>query len=367
MKAILISISVITILVISCKKGGNDKVDTAGNFNRQNILINMADSLIIPSYQDFQVKADAMEVKVKALTDNPSLTTLSEARLAWKNAYVAWQKIALWDFGPAMTQSFISNANTYPTNTTSIESIIAGGAYDLASPFSKSIQGFPAIEFLLYGNNKTNAEIVASFSNTSKVSYINVLTKRITDINKSVTSAWTTSYRQSFINASGVDLSSSLGQLFNNTFLPYIEVHNREAKFGIPGGQRTGTPLPGNAEGYYSRDFSKELALASLNAYKAAWYGTGFTTNQSGSSLNNYLIFMDRKNSTGFASQLATKFQTIESKINALPASLRSAAEANPASLNEVWMAYQQMVVQLKTDVASALSITVAYADTDGD
>jgi predicted lipoprotein len=366
MKTILISLSVVAVLIFACKKGGDDKIDS-GSFNRKNILINMADSLIIPSYQDFQVKLDAMQTKVKALTDNPSGASLLEARLAWKNAYVAWQKVALWDIGPAMTQSFLSNANTYPTNTTSIDQVLAGGAYDLTSPFSKSIQGFPAIEFLLYGNNKTDAEIVASFSNTNKVSYINALTKRVSDINKSVVSAWTSTYRQTFIDASGVDLSSSLGQLFNNTFLPYLEVHNREAKFGIPGGQRTGTPLPANVEGYYSKDFSKELALASFSAYKAAWYGTGFTTNQNGSSVNNYLIFMDRKNSTGFASQLATKFQTIETKINALPASLRSAAESNPASLNEVWMAYQQFVVQVKTDVASALSITVAYADTDGD
>ncbi len=366
MKSILISIIVIAVLIISCKKGGNDKVDT-GNFNRQNILINMADSLIIPSYQDFQVKGDAMEIKIKALTDNPTLTTLGEARLAWKNAYIAWQKVALWDIGPAMTQSFLSNANTYPTNITSVEQVLAGGTYDLASPFTKAIQGFPAIEFLLYGNNKTDAEIVTSFSNTNKVYFTNALTKRITDLNKSVLAAWNTSYRQTFINASGVDLSSSLGLLFNNTFLPYIEVHNREAKFGIPGGQRTGTPLPANVEGYYSRVFSKELALASFNAYKAAWYGTGFATNQNGSSLNNYLIFMDGKNSKNYASQMVTKFQAIEGKINGLPANLRTVAESNPAPLNEIWLAYQQMVVQIKTEVASALSITVAYADTDGD
>jgi predicted lipoprotein len=357
-------LSVLTV-IIACKK--NDKGESNDTFNRQAILINMADSLIIPSYQDFQVKADAMMTKVKAFTDAPTPNSLAEARAAWLNAYISWQKVALWNFGPAMDQVILPNANTYPANVTAIEQAAAGGNHDLNSPFSRDIQGFPAIEYLLYGDNATDLEIIASFTSATKKTYINALTKKISDLNKAVVNAWTGAYRQTFINASGLDRGSSLGELFNNTFLPYLEMHNREAKFGIPGGQRTGTPLPGNVEGRYSKVNSKALALAAFNAYKNAWYGTGFSTGQSGSSVFNYLRFMDMKNGSTIHSKLHNQFAAIEGKINAQGPNFYTIASSEPAKLNEVWLAYQQFVVTVKTEVASALSVTISYTDTDGD
>lgn len=365
MKRILVLAGLISAAIFSCKKSGND--DNVDSFNRQRILVNMADSLIIPSYQDFQAKADAMVSKVKAFTENPGTTSLTEARTAWKNAYVSWQKVALWNIGPAMEQNFLSSANTYPTNTTAIEGILGGATYDLSSPFSKDIQGFPAIEYLLYGNGSTDAEIVSSFANSTKAAYLNKLTGKISTINKAVLSAWNKSYRQTFVNASGVDRGSSLGELFNNTFLPYLEMHNREAKFGIPGGQRTGTPLPGNVEGRYSKAYSKDLALAAFNAYKSAWYGTGYETGQNGSSLHNYVLFMDRKSGTDIALSISTQFQAIEAKMNGLGSDFFTIANTSPSKLNEVWLAYQQLVITIKTEVSSALSITISYTDTDGD
>ncbi|MFD2163892.1 imelysin family protein [Paradesertivirga mongoliensis] len=366
MKRTVLVAGILSLIIFACKKTNNDD-NGADGFNRQLILINMADSLILPSYNDFQTKADVMVSNIQAFTQNPTSGGLAQARTAWLDAYVAWQKIALWNFGPAMNLNFISHANTYPADAVKIDQISDGATYDLNSPFQKSIQGFPAIEYLLYGNNKTDQEIISSFSSSSKSLFINALAKKINDLNKSVLTSWNSTYRQTFINASGVDRGSSLGELFNNTYLPYLEMHNREAKFGIPGGQRTGTALPGNVEGVYSKIHSKALALAAFNAYKAAWYGTGYITSKNGSSLNNYVIFMDRKNGTSIASTLNNQFQATEAKISALEPDFRAIAQTNPAKLQDVWLAYQQMVVTIKTDVASALSVTISYTDTDGD
>lgn len=366
MKRILLVAGILSLILFACKKT-NDDDNGADGFNRQLILVNMADSLILPSYNDFQTKADVMVSDIRVFTENPTLGGLTQARAAWLNAYISWQKIALWNFGPAMDLNFISSANTYPADALKLDQISDGATYDLSSPFQKAIQGFPAIEYLLYGNNKTDQEIVSSFSSSSKSGVINALAKKISDLNKSVLTSWNSTYRQTFINSSGVDRGSSLGELFNNTYLPYLEMHNREAKFGIPGGQRTGTPLPGNVEGFYSKIYSKSLALAAFNAYKSAWYGTGYLTGKNGSSINNYLIFMDRKNGTSIAATLTSQFQATEARINALEPDFHAIAQTNPAKLREVWLAYQQMVVTIKTDVASVLSVTISYTDTDGD
>jgi hypothetical protein len=144
-------------------------------------------------------------------------------------------------------------------------------------------------------------------------------------------------------------------------------MHNREAKFGIPAGQRTPQIYPEKVEGYYSKTHSKQLALAAWEAYKGAWLGTGYSTSKNGSSLTDYVAFMDDKKNTQIAEKLRTQLNAVGDKIKALDADFNTVAKNNPEKLKEVWSAYQNVVTTIKTDIASALSVTISYVDNDGD
>ncbi len=352
---------------LACKKESKKGGTVAGAFNRKAILVNMADSLIIPGYRDFEIKAMELDTKASLFAGRPTEDNLSALRTSWLNAYTTWQRVALWNIGPGMSEAMLSNLNTYPTNVVKIEADIDAGGYNLNDNFAKAVQGFPALEYLIYGDNKDAISIITAFSDAKRAKYLTDLTGKISALASKVKGEWGNSYRNTFVNAEGLDRGSSLGELFNNTFLPYVEMHNREAKFGIPAGQRTPQTFPEKVEGYYSKTYSKQLALAAWEAYKGAWLGTGYTTGKTGSSLADYVAYMDSKKSTQVYTKLRNQLDAIGSTIKGLDNNFNSVAKNNPEKLKEVWSAYQSVITTVKTDIASALSVTISYVDNDGD
>lgn len=368
MKKIFLLLPGFWLLVAGCGKSDDDR-GGEDMFDRGAILLNMADKLIVPSYEDFLTRAGTMDEDLQAFADAPSAVSLEQARESWLQAYLAWQQVALWDIGPAMQEGLLSSCNTYPADTEAIAGNISDGEYNLASPDSKAEQGFPAVEFLLYGDEAADEDILAAFADQNRKNYLKALSGRIVSLTGEVVDTWKSSYRDTFVSAPGLDRGSSLGELFNNTFLPYLEKHNREAKFGIPGGQRTGEPLPGHVEGLYSRKYSKQLAYRAWEAYKKAWTGSAFSGGASGASVMDYVRFVDGRNGTNLAGTLMERLDQAGGLIDELPADFYELASAGEgaASLREVWDAYQQCVVTIKSDIASALSVTISYVDTDGD
>src|SRR5688572_29040029 len=81
----------------SCNPGEPDpKTDS---LDREPMLIHWVDNIILPSYQNFSAKFDAMQLKSNAFTSSPSASSLVDFRQAWVEAYVAWQKVELFEIG----------------------------------------------------------------------------------------------------------------------------------------------------------------------------------------------------------------------------------------------------------------------------
>ena len=81
--------------------------------DRQEILIHWVDNIVVPAYDKFKVKFDAMKIKADAFTQNTNVSTLTEFRAAWVEAYLKWQKVEVFEFGPADQYTLRSFFNIY--------------------------------------------------------------------------------------------------------------------------------------------------------------------------------------------------------------------------------------------------------------
>lgn len=347
--------SALALLLVSCETdepgGGGDA------FNRKAVVENMTQNLILPSIADFNAELNELNLAWTQYTSGSG--DINSVKTQFTEAYQVWQEAALWNFGPAETEGLLAAMNIYPLDTVQVESNLQG-SFDLGSISNFAAQGFPAIEYFLYTSHH-------SLQDAKVQSYISAILNRMATKLSATQNAWNNGYEQSFTNAEGTDRGSALGLLFNYTLLPYLEVHNREAKFGIPGGQRTGTAAPEKVEGLYARQYSKDLALSAFMAYKRAWHGQSHVSHHADASLLEYVQYMDDRNGTSLADKVQTQLNDVQLAIEGLDDDFYSIAQNNPQQLNNVWAKYQMLVFTVKTEVSSALNVTISYVDSDGD
>ena len=364
----------------ACSKSGGGETTPENPMDqktadRKAMLTNIADNIVIPAYAKFKIKLDAFTAKSTAFTTAPSTTTLTDARAAWVDAYVEWQKVELFDFGPGQVQAIRSYFNIYPASESGIAAnITAGNAANLEVASAFPTQGFPAFDYLLNGVGGNDAAIVAYYTTgtdaTKRIDYLKRITQRMNTVFTAVNTEWTTTYRDQFINKTGIDASSSTSILANSYVLNF-ERYIRSGKFGIPSGAMMGGVVAANkVEAFYKKDISLSLAKAATQATIDFFNGKGVNTGTEGPSLKTYLTALGAKDSatgTGLAQIINTQFTAINTKLGLLPENLYNQVNTNNQLMIDVYTEMQKAVRMLKVDMTSAISITITYTDNDGD
>src|SRR5690349_11369362 len=89
------------VLVFACGGNGNDPSPGDNSKDRGVILTHWADNIIVPAYEKFAAALQQLVEKSDAFTSSPDLNSLTAFREAWTAAYLEWQKVELFEFGPA--------------------------------------------------------------------------------------------------------------------------------------------------------------------------------------------------------------------------------------------------------------------------
>lgn len=371
----IIYVTFLTVALWSCGGNGNDPSPEDNGKNRQVILTHWADNIIIPAYANFKVKFDAMKVKSDAFTSAPNITTLTEFRSAWVEAYLEWQKVEVFEFGPADQVTLRNFFNIYPTDVAGITSNINDPSVNLDLPTSYARQGFPALDYLINGVGSDDAQIISFYTSgadaAKRVAYITRITDRMNTLLSTVISGWST-YRDTFITKTGLDIGSSFGNVVN-AYVLYYERFIRSGKIGIPSGSTIatgGTINPDKVEAYYKKDIS--LALAK-NAHAAAtdfFNGKNVNTGADGPSFKSYLDALDAKDAvsgTTLSQIVNDQFAVITGHLNGLSPDLSQQVQSNNQPVVDTYTAMQKLVRIIKVDMTSAMSVTITYTDNDGD
>lgn len=362
-------------LVWACS--GNDEpakpepADTGKD--RKAMLTNWADNIIIPSYAAFNVKLDAMTVKSEAFSKKPDATTLTEFRQSWVDAYTEWQKVEIFDAGPGLQRAIRNYYNIYPTSVSGIEANIANPSVNLEISASYDKQGFPALDYLLNGVGKTDAEIVSYYTSAEgakRLAYVKRITDHMQELITGVIGDWNGSYREQFTTKTGVDVGSPMGELTNHYVLHY-ERYIRSGKFGIPSGAMLdGIVAAEKVEAFYKKDISKVLAQTAHQAAVDFFNGKGVKTSTAGPSFKTYLDALGAKDKTTgklLSETITEQFAASKAKIDVLDPNFYQEVKTNDQAMKNTYNELQKAVRMLKVDMTSAMSITITYTDNDGD
>lgn len=348
---------------------------TTDNFDQKAFLTNIGNALILPAYEDLSGKAASLNEALAAFAENPAVNTLTAAKVALKEARLAFQYCYPYQFGPAESLGLLSNLNVYPVDANKIERNIDAGTYNLGALLNNDAKGFPAIEYLLYGPGKSEAEIIAEFeAGENRRTYLMDAASLIKTTSAAVLEQWSAGgggYINEFTSddALGADAGSSLGKLVNALNLSF-ERNIRDAKIGIPAGIRSlGIIIPEATEAY-NAGYSRELAEAGMEAYEMLFLGMA-KDGTNGLGFDDYLEARKAKTTAGTQESLkdaiTSQFEAVQAALDQVTDPLAEQIRINNEPVQQVFAQMQQLTVLLKTDMASALGVVISYQDNDGD
>lgn len=359
------------LFVVSCKNDDNGIIEPTDNFDRQAMLANWADNIIIPAFAEFSTKTVALKSASEAFGNAPSLGNYEDLKTAWTNAYLAFQEVSMFEIGMAEELRFTNNLNIYPVDVNAVEENILNGGYNLELPATIDQQGFPALDYLLFGIAVDENAILDFYQNdinaSKYLSYLIDLCTRIDSLTSSILDDWNSSFRNDFVNNSGNSANASVDKLVND-YIFYYERHLRAGKIGIPAGVFSGSSLPDKIEAFYKKDFSKALFLRSLNAVQNFFNGQHFQTSTTGSGMHSYLDYLGlTKNGENLSLIINDQFEAARTSANELEENFAFQVETDNVKMLATYDQLQINVVHLKVDMLQAFNINVDYVDADGD
>jgi hypothetical protein len=250
---------------------------------------------------------------------------------------------------------FNGYTNSFPCNKAAIETAIQSGNYQLNQPIaSDSIQGFPALDYLLFENSALQQ--LKDTAAVKRKQYIRNIIALMKTREDNTLSQWKGSYRNTFINATQTNVGSSIGYLINQLAFELDAL--KGPRIGWPFGKRSnGIVFADKCEAYYS-SISRELALANLNCIKR------YYTGGNGAGVDDYLVKLDK---ASLNKEVLAQFDVAINALTAIPNPLSSAFTQQPTTVDNAYKEIQKLLTLLKTDVASAMAVQVTYLDNDGD
>ena len=337
-------------------------------FDRKALLTNWANNIIIPLYDNFNTNLNLLSEEVTKFNETPNLDNLKLVREKWLNAYKSWQHVEMFNLGKAEETYFQSKMNVYPSDKERIERNLTSETYSLDNPNNNDAQGFPALDYMLYGTDESDEKIIEKYSLENKKynTYLSSLVNKMVSNTSVVVNDWNQN-KETYINSTENTSTSSINKITND-FIYYYEKLFRANKIGIPAGVFSGSKLPDRVEGYYSKIYSKDLALEAMSAIENFFVGKKYNSEEKGESLESYLNFLNsEKNGTSLSKSITDQFKIAKETIDKLNNDFASQVNEDNNKMLVAYDEIQKGVVFMKTDMLQSLSISVDYVDADGD
>jgi len=360
-------------LIIACSSESDENQNQVADFDRSSILKNYADNIIIPRYNNFKADLDDLKTVVDEFASNPNSANFDKVHNQWFKAYKTWQHVEMFNIGKAEQIMYFNTINTYPVDELRINENINSKRYDLSNANDWSSQGLSGVDYMLHGIEDNKEKVIQKYvDDTNYGDYLKNLLVIMTSNTDDIVQDWPT-YKDTFVQSSGNSNSSSLNMITND-FVYYFEKGLRANKIGIPAGVYSGgNTLPSKIEAYYSsknsfQDISKDLAKEALIASENLFLGKS-TNGVNGPSLKTYLdyIYNADVNKENLSPIISSNFQKAKEAIDLLDSSLVNQINNDKTKMLNAFDKLQAIVVNMKTNMLSLLSIQVDYIDADGD
>ena len=360
-------------LIIACSSESDENQNQVADFDRSSILKNYADNIIIPRYNNFKADLDDLKTVVDEFASNPNSANFDKVHNQWFKAYKTWQHVEMFNIGKAEQIMYFNTINTYPVDELRINENINSKRYDLSNANDWSSQGLSGVDYMLHGIEDNKEKVIQKYvDDTNYGDYLKNLLVIMTSNTDDIVQDWPT-YKDTFVQSSGNSNSSSLNMITND-FVYYFEKGLRANKIGIPAGVYSGgNTLPSKVEAYYSsknsfQDISKDLAKEAVIASENLFLGKS-SNGVNGPSLKTYLdyVYNSDVNKENLSPIISSNFQKAKEAIDLLDSNFVNQINNDKTKMLNAFDKLQAIVVNMKTDMLSLLSIQVDYIDADGD
>ncbi|MEL7145901.1 MAG: imelysin family protein [Bacteroidota bacterium] len=349
------------VALTGCNDSGTNDDDGPTVTDFTDLLTNQVNEVIVPSAKAYQSAMDALVIAADEFIASGDAISLTSLRAAHNSAYLAYQAIAVHNYFATANQSLVLTTNLYPVDVDLLEDFIANERYDFNTSAQQRANGFPAIDYMLYGPS----DVLAYFAEDDKRgAFLTNLVSSMKDRADILVTQWTGSLQAAFVENGGTALGSSVSTQLNES-LVYYEDHIRENKVGIPIGQLGPLDTPIDPDGtkieaYYQSlvdgddRFPLSLVRASLEEMEDLYLGST-SGGADGQGYDDLLIARDQST---IDDDIKAQFATIYSQIS---------NRTTIAGDNSLYDAVQELVTLYKSDFFPVLNIQDADGLNDGD
>lgn len=344
------------LLLAACTGGDDGGADDAGTeVDRGAVLTELADDVIIPSYEALAVGFDQLGASIQTLCAMPGREALEAAQADWRSVDQAWRRSRAAGIGPAMERRLVSSIG-FLARADAIEEILAGNepldpaALDQAGV---GVKGLSAIETALFAEG--SEALSAGGGGGRRCEYAAAATVLAGRSSAAVLDDWTgpLDHRATFVEGMNGDEQSSTDAVVNETIFRVTELDDQ--------GLRSLVEAESPAELTANRaDGPAAYRLAEL---QATLDGVAAALGHEG---DIRIVALLRGISTDTANRLQQALADAEAAMDALPDSVTAAFQDRPA-LEAARKAVAALRVLLSTEVASELGVTIGFSDADGD
>lgn len=343
-------------------------------FDRQAMLESIVNHVILPGFEAFVEESAALEAAINAFAADPSVETLEAAQAAWETAANRWEEVTIFSLGLRL-MALHNQISKLPVNSSFIEDFIAG-EMELNEAFIDSTgstsKGLPAIEYLLFSQTRSSDDIVRDFTTGDnaqrRLQYLTALGENLHNEAQELYLFWSPdgeNFAQDFIDADmeGGDVQGSINMLANEIFF-YIE-NILQVRLGRPSGIISGgDPRPEMAESIPS-GHSMDNMLHNLIGLQRLFNGG---TEDEHIGFDDYLDFLGATyEGEPLSDVINARFDETIALFQAVEMPLFYAVEQEPEAIAEAYSSLRNLLIPVRVDMASHLTITITFTDADGD
>ena len=159
-------------------------------FDASQLLSDVANDVIFPTYQDLELKAEALNAAVVSLAADVSDPNLEAAREAWRATRRPWEQSEGFLFGPVETEGIDPSIDSWPVNVADLDAVLASGdplTKESIDGLEGTLKGFHTIEYLLFGSSGTKA---AAELTPRELEYLDAVTQSLVGAVGQLRAAW---------------------------------------------------------------------------------------------------------------------------------------------------------------------------------
>lgn len=357
-----------------------------GPFDRNVLLGQFADELVLPALRDFATQAESLAAAARAHAAGPSDATRAAAQTAWRAAMDGFQRLEPMQFGPGGSPSMFLGGQgirdeiySWPTvNRCAVDQTTVDDDFRSPNFFQSelvNVYGLDALEVLLFregSENECTARIDINRDGTwnalvasgglaqRQADYAVVVAEGVAQEAARLRDAWEPSggdFASNLRNAGGGgsvygSAKEALDEVFAAFF--FVDTEYKDQKLAVPAGI---SPLcfdavcPDDVELPFSRA-SKSALLANLDGLAGIFAGQG----TSGQGFAWYLRDMG---ATALADRMSNQLAMARAAVEAIPGSVSDALLSDPAAVIDAYTQVQIFTTDLKSEFVTVLNLTI--------